>query len=100
MDVAADKLDLYSLPVFLLEFIVLTGLTYSAHYLHFQYKPDPYLSGFYCDDINLRHEYTESKLTEQFNKPDNELVVLSLLMAVPIIVVSISTPILAHLTLT
>lgn len=88
MDAATDKLDLYSIPVFLIETLILLVLTYSAYYLHFQYKPDPYLSGFYCDDISLRHEYSETKLTEQFNKPDNELVVLSLLLAVPIIVVS------------
>lgn len=88
MDADTDKLDLYSIPVFILELGILIGLGFSAHYIHFQYKHEPYLSGFYCDDISLRNEYTESKLTEQFTRPDNELVVLALLLAVPIIVVS------------
>ena len=87
MDVDTDKLDLYSIPVFILEVIILIGLAYSAHFIHFQYKHEPYLSGFYCDDISLRNEYTESKLTQQFTQPDNEIVVLALLLAVPIIVV-------------
>lgn len=84
-----DKLDLYSVPVFVLELIILIGLAFSAHYIHFQHKHEPYLTGFYCDDISLRHEYRESKLTEQFTRPDNELVVLSLLLVVPLVVVSV-----------
>lgn len=84
----SDKLDLYSVPVFVLELIILVGLAFAAHHIHFQYKHEPYLTGFYCDDISIRHEYRESKLAEQFSRPDNELVVLSLLLAVPIVVVS------------
>jgi hypothetical protein len=84
----SDKLDLYSVPVFVLELIILVGLAFAAHHIHFQYKHEPYLTGFYCDDISIRHDFRESKLVEQFARPDNELVVLSLLLAVPIVVVS------------
>lgn len=84
----SDKLDLYSVPVFVLELVILVGLAFTAHHIHFQYKHEPYLTGFYCDDISIRHEYRESKLAEQFSRPDNELVVLSLLLVVPIVVVS------------
>lgn len=84
----SDKLDLYSVPVFVLELLLLIGLAFAAHHIHFQYKHEPYLTGFYCDDISIRHEFHESKLTEQFEHSDNELVVLSLLLIVPIVVVS------------
>lgn len=88
MEGQSDKLDLYSIPVFLIELLILLGLAYAAHFIHFQHKPEPYLTGFYCDDIDFRHQYSESKLTEQFNKPDNELVLLAILLAAPILVVS------------
>lgn len=84
----SDKLDLYSVPVFVLELLLLIGLAFAAHHIHFQYKHEPYLTGFYCDDISIRHEFHESKLTEQFEHNDNELVVLSLLLVMPIVVVS------------
>ena len=84
----SDKLDLYSVPVFVLELVILVGLAFAAHHIHFQYKREPYLTGFYCDDISIRHEFRESTMVEQFSRPDNELVVLSLLLIVPIVVVS------------
>lgn len=82
------KLDLYSIPVFLLESLILSALGYAAYFLHFQYKLAPLLSGFYCDDISLRQSFSESKFTQQFIQPDNELTVLVLLIVVPIVVVS------------
>lgn len=87
---SSSKLDLYSIPVFLLEVVILIGLAFAAHYIHFQHKHEPYLTGFYCDDISLRHEYHDSKLTEQFTRPDNELVILGLLLVVPIVMVSVN----------
>lgn len=81
------KLDLYSIPVFLLELGVLVCLGLFAHFVHFQYKHEPNLSGFYCDDYTLRHNYVESKLLRQFTEADNELVVLALLLAVPIVLI-------------
>lgn len=82
------KLDLYSIPVFLLECIILTALGYAAYFLHFQYKLEPLLSGFYCDDISLRQKFSENRLTQQFIESDRELTVLALLLAVPLAVVS------------
>lgn len=83
------KLDLYSVPVFLLEVIVLAGLVYGAYYLHFQYDHKPLISGFYCDDISYRQQFLDRNLAQGFTRQDNELVVLSLLLAVPIVTVSI-----------
>lgn len=81
------KLDLYSIPVFLLEVVVLVGLAYLAHFVHFQAKFEPLISGFYCDDISLRQHFIETKFIQQFTRPDNEIVVLALLLAVPIVTV-------------
>lgn len=82
------KLDYYSIPVFLLEVIVLLGLTYSAYYIHFQYKHEPNVSGFYCDDTTLRQHFVQTNFVRSFIKEDNEIVVIGLLLAVPITLVS------------
>lgn len=78
------KLDLYSLPVFCLELLILIGLAFSAYYIHFVHYIEPMVSGFYCDDINYRQRYQQSELTKQFQQPQNELTVLALLLATPI----------------
>lgn len=82
------RLDLYSIPVFLLELLVLGGLAYSAYFIHFQYKHEPLISGFYCDDISLRQHFVESKIIQQFSRQDNELVIVVLFLAVPVVLVS------------
>lgn len=84
----SHKLDLYSIPVFLLEVLVLIGLAYFGHYVHFQYHHKPLLSGFYCDDISYRQQFVETKLTRVFSQPQNELTMVSLLLVVPIVLVS------------
>mgnify|MGYP003729643463 CR=1 FL=1 len=81
----SHKLDLYSIPVFFLELLVLTGLGYSAYYLHFQHNHDPFVSGFYCDDISYRQQYLESKLTQHFSKRHNEITIVILLLTVPLV---------------
>lgn len=86
------KLDLYSIPVFLLEVLVLCCLAAAAYYIHFQYHHEPLLSGFYCDEVALRHTFTEDKFIQQFSREDTEQVVLALLLAVPIVLVSSSHP--------
>lgn len=83
------KIDLYSIPVFLLEVIILLLLAYSAYYIHFQYKHEPLINGFYCDDISYRQQFAESTLTKKFILKSDELTVTALLLAVPIVVVSI-----------
>jgi len=85
----AHKLDLYSIPVFLLESLLLAGLAYLAYFVHFQYKLKPMISGFYCDDSSLRQEFSETKLTKQFDHRDNEMTLIILLIVVPIVIVSI-----------
>lgn len=86
----SHKLDLYSIPVFLLEVLVLIGLAYFAQYVHFQYHHRPLLSGFYCDDISYRQQFVETKLTRMFSQQQNELTLVALLLVVPIVLVSIS----------
>lgn len=81
------KLDLYSIPVFLLELLVLCGLAYGAYYSHFQYKHSPMINGFYCDDTSYRQEYQETAWTKQFNGKEEELYVLLTLLAVPILLI-------------
>lgn len=82
------SLDLYSVPVFILELLVLVGLGFAAYYLHYEYYIEPYLSGFYCDDITIRQQFAKSEFTRQFIQRENELVVLTLLIAVPVTIVS------------
>lgn len=84
----SHKLDLYSIPVFLLEVLVLIGLAFLAHYIHFQYHYKPLISGFYCDDMSYRHQFVETKLTRIFSEEDNELTAIALILAVPIVLVS------------
>ena len=84
----AHKLDLYSIPVFLLECLAIAGLAYAAYFIHFQYKLKPLLSGFYCDDISLRQSFSENAYTKLFRRPDNELMMLGGLLVVPLMVVS------------
>lgn len=87
----SHKLDLYSIPVFLLEALVLIGLAYLGQYVHFQYNHKPLISGFYCDDISYRQQFVETKLTRLFSQPQNELTVVVLLLAIPIVLVSMLT---------
>lgn len=81
------KLDLYSIPVFLLEVIVLLGLAYLAAFIHFQYHHASYISGFYCDDTSFRQQFTNSNYTKYFSDKDLELATVVLLLAVPIVLV-------------
>lgn len=87
-------LDYYSIPVFLLECIVLCALAYLAYYLHFEHEHEPQISGFYCDEAAYRQQLIETKFTKQFSVRDNELVVVVALLAIPIVIVS-SPPIAA-----
>lgn len=82
------RLDLYSVPVFILEVLVLAALAFVAYYLHYEYYIEPFVFGFYCDDSSLGHKFAKSEFTEQFIKHDHELTVLCLLIAVPITMVS------------
>lgn len=82
------KLDLYSIPVFLLEVIILLGLAYLAHFLHFQYKHEPLISGFYCDDTAYRQHFIESNFSKAFSDEKNELPSVALALVVPIVLVS------------
>lgn len=43
------KIDLYSVPVFVLEILILAGLAYAAFLIHFHYSVlhQPFISGFY-----------------------------------------------------
>lgn len=86
----SHKLDLYSIPVFLLEVIVLAGLAYAAYYIHFEYQHEPLISGFYCDDTSYRHNYdrSDAKLAPQITgKQDIELTFLSMTLVLPVVVV-------------
>lgn len=84
-------LDLYSIPVFLLELVLLGALGVFAYMLHFEWRPAPFLSGIYCDDQELNHEFRASPFaSEQFLSRDKETMVLALLLAVPITVVSLT----------
>lgn len=84
------KVDLYSIPVFCLELIVLAGLAFAAYFIHFQYQHEPLISGFYCDDVAFRQQPIDSLVASQFSKLDNELTVVVLLIAIPIVIVSLS----------
>lgn len=85
----SHRLDLYSVPVFILEALVLIALANGAYYLHYEYYIEPFVSGFYCDDISLRQKFAKSEFTTQFIQEENELIVLALLIAVPITLVSL-----------
>lgn len=82
------RLDLYSVPVFIVESFVLAALAFIAYYLHYEYYIEPFVFGFYCDDNSLGQKFSKSEFTEQFIKQDHELTVLCLLIAVPVTMVS------------
>lgn len=86
----AHKVDLYSIPVFCLELIILAGLGFAAYYIHFEYPHEPLLSGFYCDDLSYQKQPLDTLITKQFSKIDNELTVSALVATVPIVIVSTS----------
>lgn len=83
------KVDLYSIPVFCLELIILVGLAFVAYSIHFEYQHEPLLSGFYCDDLSYRKQPLDTLITKQFTKTDNELTLTALAVVVPIVIVSI-----------
>lgn len=84
----SHKVDLYSIPVFCLEIIILAGLAFAAYFIHFQYQHEPLISGFYCDDVAFRQQPIDSLVATQFSKFDSELTVVVLLLAIPIVIVS------------
>lgn len=84
----SHRLDLYSVPVFLLELALLAGLAYSAYFVHFQLRYEPLVSGFYCDDVAYRQQYVESPFTKFLSNRNNEPVALALALAVPVVLVS------------
>lgn len=85
------KLDLYSIPVFLLEVIILIGLGYSAYYLHLERQHEPLVSGFYCDDVAYRHRLIESNVIKRLTRKESELTLLIVVFTIPIVIVSISS---------
>lgn len=85
------KLDLYSIPVFLLEVIILIGLAYLAQFVHFQLQHDSMPAGFYCDDISYRKNRIEDKFTQIFSHRRDELTFVAGILVVPVVLVSINT---------
>lgn len=81
------RIDLYSIPVFLIELAVLAGLAYAAFILHFQFKPEPFVSGFYCDDTTYRQHYDSTRWTKKFDRQLDLLTIVSLLAVAPILMV-------------
>lgn len=90
------KIDLYSIPVFLVELAVLAGLAYVAYLFHFQYTPEPFISGFYCDDISYRQRYNPARYTKKFDHQLDMLTIISLLAVAPVLMVSIKPTILSQ----
>lgn len=82
------RLDLYSIPVFILEVFVLALLALSAYFIHNLYYLEPLVTGFYCDDKSYRNVFKESDLTKHLVHEQDELTVLGLLIAIPITFVS------------
>lgn len=82
------KIDLYSIPVFLVELAVLSGLAYAAFVLHFQFKPEPFVTGFYCDDTAYRQYYDPTRWTKKFDRQLDMLTIISMLAVAPILMVS------------
>lgn len=84
----SHKLDLYSIPVFLLEVIILICLAYLAQFIHFQYQHDSMPAGFYCDDISYRQNRIEDKFIQIFSHKRDELTFVAGILVVPVVLVS------------
>lgn len=92
MNQKKHKLDLYSIPVFLLEVLILCALSYAAQFIHFQYHNDSFVDGFYCDDTTLRQHYKDDgSFVQLFNQKQNEATFVVIVAMVPIILVSIKS---------
>lgn len=83
------RLDLYSVPVFILEVLVLSVLVLFAYFIHYLYYLEPLVTGFYCDDTALRNNFHETDLTKHLIQVQDQVIILALLIAIPITFVSI-----------
>lgn len=83
------KLDLYSIPVFILEVIILLSLGFTAFFIHCKFKHEPLVTGVYCDDTAYRQSFNQSKFTDLFIVKEEEFMFIICLLIIPIIMVSI-----------
>lgn len=84
------KLDYYSIPVFLLESIILGGLGYAAYYIHCVWDNKSNPGGFYCDDNNYKYPapHSEWEMIRKFETVSSDRAFILLTMLSPLAIVS------------